>query len=129
MSVSGKKVIVIEDDPVSRDLLKLALEAEGYTVVVSSDGVNLDKIIKLDLPDAIILDVMLPWIDGYELCRSIKNNIEIADIPTIFISAKAAPGDIERGYACGADAYFTKPLDLSVLAEKIDELIAARSYN
>jgi DNA-binding response OmpR family regulator len=129
MVATAKKVLIVEDDPVVRDLLKLSLESEGYVVLVAPNGIKLMSMISVDHPDALILDIMLPWIDGYELCRTIKSRAELSSIPIIFISAKASRQDIDRGYACGADAYFTKPLELADLSSKIDELISARSFS
>ena len=77
----------------------------------------------VDRPDLILLDVMMSWIDGFELCRSIKKNEEFRDIPVIFISARKTPEDHQKGIAAGAADYFAKPVDIEKLIERIHELV------
>ena len=108
-------------------MLQVALEAEGFEVSLAANGLRLISSLHVDKPDLILLDVMMSWIDGFELCRAIKQNEEFKHIPVIFISAKKMPDDIRRGMEVGAVDYFTKPLDLTGLVRRINEVIASRS--
>src|SRR5215831_5346618 len=117
----GRRVAVVDDDRDIRDALRGALTDEGYDVTVVPNGLRLLSALQVDKPDLIVLDVMMSWIDGFELCRAIKRNPEFRDIPVVFISGKTAPADIERGMAAGAVDYFPKPLDIERLLGRVEE--------
>ena len=106
-------------------MLQVALEVEGYDVGMAANGLRLISSLHVDRPDLILLDVMMSWIDGFELCSSIKQNEEFSQIPVIFISGKKMPDDIHRGEEVGAIDYFTKPLDLDTLIERIRDIVGA----
>src|SRR5438045_9089166 len=116
-----KKIIIVDDDRETREMLKMALELEGYEVSQAANGLRLISTLHVDRPDLILLDVMMSWIDGFELCRAIKQNPEFRDIPIVFMSGKTAPADVERGMACGAADYFPKPLDVEPLIARARE--------
>jgi DNA-binding response OmpR family regulator len=118
----ANKVIIVDDDRVTRELLKESLEARGFNVVQAQSGLRLISYLHVDRPDVILLDVMMSWIDGFELCRAIKRNPEFRDIPVCFISGRSDPSDVQEGLACGAAAYFVKPIDTDELLEKVKEL-------
>lgn len=118
-----KKVIIVDDDKPTRDMLQTALELAGYETKLAANGLRLISTLHIDRPDIILLDVMMSWIDGFELAKSIKKNDEFSDIPLIFISGKKSDADIQKGLACGAAAYFTKPLDMDQLLTKIESLV------
>src|SRR5438552_9873370 len=117
-----KKIIIVDDDRETREMLKMALELEGYEVTQAANGLRLISTLHVDRPDLILLDVMMSWIDGFELCRAIKRNPEFRDIPVCFISGRADPHDVSEGMACGAAAYFVKPIDTDELLSKCAEL-------
>jgi DNA-binding response OmpR family regulator len=119
------KVVIVDDDRDTREMLKLALELEGYDVEQAANGLRLISSLHVDRPDLILLDVMMSWIDGFELCRSIKKNDEYHDIPVIFISARKANEDIQTGLSAGATDYFTKPIDMDRLLSRIREILTA----
>jgi DNA-binding response OmpR family regulator len=118
-----KKIIIVDDDRETREMLKMALELEGYEVAQAANGLRLISTLHVDRPDLILLDVMMSWIDGFELCRAVKKNDEFRDIPVIFISAKKTAQDIRTGLAAGAADYFSKPIDMERLLAKIASLI------
>lgn len=118
------KVIIVDDDRDTREMLQVALEVEGYEVGLAANGLRLIGLLHVDQPDLILLDVMMSWIDGFELCRSLKSNPEFEHIPVIFISGKKMPDDIRRGLEIGAVDYFTKPLDLDALLSRIRAIVA-----
>jgi DNA-binding response OmpR family regulator len=118
-----KKIIIVDDDRETREMLKMALELEGYEVSQAANGLRLISTLHVDRPDLILLDVMMSWIDGFELCRAVKKNDEFRDIPVIFISAKKTANDIRTGLAAGASDYFSKPIDMERLLARITQLI------
>jgi DNA-binding response OmpR family regulator len=122
------KVIIVDDDRDTRELLQAALESRGFQVSQAQSGLRLISHLHVDRPDVILLDVMMSWIDGFELCRAIKRNPDFRDIPVCFISGRTDPADVHAGMDCGADAYFVKPIDTDALIEKVGNLAArARS--
>ncbi len=119
----GRRVAVVDDDRDIRDGLRSALTDEGYEVTVVPNGLRLLSALQVDRPDLIVLDVMMSWIDGFELCSALKRNAEYKNIPVLFISAKNSPEDIEHGLECGAVDFLTKPFELPELLGKIEQII------
>ena len=126
MATPGKrKIIIVDDDRETREMLKMALELEGYEVSQAANGLRLISTLHVDRPDAVLLDVVMSWINGFELCRAVKKNEEFKDIPVIFISARKTQKDIDAGLAAGAVDYFSKPIDMERLLARLEQLIAA----
>jgi DNA-binding response OmpR family regulator len=121
------KVIIVDDDRDTREMLTLALELEDFEVSQAANGLRLISAMHVDRPDVILLDVMMSWIDGFELCRAIKKNPSFQDIPVIFISARKSVDDERCGIEAGAIEYFTKPLDMDRLIARMREILAARA--
>jgi DNA-binding response OmpR family regulator len=119
----ARKVAVVDDDREVRDAIRESLARSGYDVKVAANGLRLVSALHVDRPDIILLDVMMSWIDGFELCRAIKANPEFRDIPVVFMSGKTAPADMERGLSCGAVDYFPKPLDMERLISRVREIV------
>jgi DNA-binding response OmpR family regulator len=119
----GKRVLVVDDDRVIQQLLEVNLELEGYEVVATAaDGREaLDKIAELK-PDLVILDIMMPKMDGLEVCRRLRADPALAKIPVILLSARAQDMDIREGLDIGAAAYLTKPFDPVELLEVVGRL-------
>ncbi len=117
------RIIIVDDDRDTRELLALALEAEGFEVESVANGLRLISSLQLRRPHVILLDVNMSWIDGFELCRAVKKNEQFRDIPVIFISGRGEPEDRRRGREAGAADYFVKPLDLNALIQRLRELI------
>jgi DNA-binding response OmpR family regulator len=124
-----KKVIIVDDDRETREMLKMALELEGHSVSLAGNGLRLISTLHVDRPDLILLDVVMSWIDGVELCRAVKKNQEFRDIPVMFISAKKTPADVRAGLAAGAIDYFVKPIDMERLLARIAALFSAPPPN
>jgi len=127
MRAMGRRVAVVDDDRDIRDALRGALTDEGYDVTVVPNGLRLLSALKVDKPDLIVLDVMMSWIDGFELCKAIKRNHDYQQIPVMFISAKGSQEDIQHGMQCGAVDYVTKPFDLPTLLAKIEKIVGPPS--
>jgi DNA-binding response OmpR family regulator len=104
-----KKILVIDDDPDILELLEYNLKKEGYSVVTAPSGLNAMWGLEEDeRPDVILLDLMMPTLDGYELCRYLKSSDDFKDIPVLIVSAKGSREDIEKGFSLGADRYLPK---------------------
>ena len=118
-----KRILLIEDEADMVYALTLQLEAVHYEVLSAADGqVGLDMARK-EKPDLIILDLMLPRMDGYKICKTLKSNPHMAELKICFISAKTKPEDVRKGMECGADDYFTKPFSNSQLIAKVRDLV------
>ena len=119
----SKKIVIVDDDRETREMLRTAFELEGFEVLTATNGLRLISTLYVDKPDMVLLDVVMSWIDGFELCRSIKKNEEFKDIPVVFISARKADEDLATGMGCGAADYFTKPLEMDRLISRVRELL------
>jgi DNA-binding response OmpR family regulator len=117
------KILVSEDNPDIRKILVMRLEINGYDVIQAQDGEEALDRIKKDSPDLVILDLMMPKISGFEVCRMIKFDEKYKDIPIIVLSALDQQADREQAIENGADAYFIKPFDLDLLLNKIQSLL------
>jgi|GEM_PF-1403319 response regulator RpfG family c-di-GMP phosphodiesterase len=116
-------VVVVEDDPASADVLQRRLQANGMKVAVGRDGGQGLALVREIIPDLVLLDVMLPDTDGYDVCLRIKSDGAIAHIPVIFLSARGEVVDKVRGLSCGAADYVTKPWNAAELLARIDAVL------
>ena len=123
--MSGATVLVVDDDPVIQGLLRVNFEMEGYEVIVAGDGVEGLERARSERPAVVILDVMMPRMDGLEVARQLKGDPATAPIPIVLLSAKAQQIDVRAGDAAGADVYVTKPFDPLDLLRRVEALIAA----
>lgn len=116
------RILVVEDEPNMRELVQARLEHAGYTVEVAPDGFQGLTKSRTFHPDLVILDLMLPKLDGYTICRMIKSRIA-EPVPVILFTARTGPDDARRGLDMGADAYVNKPFEQSELMSKIEKLL------
>jgi len=123
MTEAKKKVLVCDDDPAILRVLEVNLEIEGYEVFTAHDGQQAVDIATAEHPDLVVLDIMMPRLDGYQACEKIKENEATAEIPVIFLSARAQLSDIERGRSFGVSEYLTKPFDPMELLDVVARLI------
>jgi len=114
--MAGKKVLVVDDDVKTVELVKLYLERGGYEVLTAYDGIEALRLARESCPDLIVLDLMLPDIDGLEVCRSIRHE---SDVPIIMLTARTTDQDKLTGLGLGADDYVTKPFSPKVLAARV----------
>jgi twitching motility two-component system response regulator PilH len=117
------KILIVEDSNTDRALIKKILEKRNYNIIESDHGNEVDQIIRDNSPDLILLDIVLPEISGYEICRNIKKNEYSKSIPVILISVKDKSSDIFWGKKQGADEYLTKPIEPNVLLEIVDKYL------
>ena len=120
--MAKNKILLVEDDSYLVKAITIRLEANDFEVVAAIDGEEGLAKARSEKPDLIILDIMLPKMSGFDICRKLKIDKLYRDIPIIMLTAKFQPSDIEFGKEMGADAYITKPFDSQVLLAKIEEL-------
>ena len=116
-------LLVIEDDETIRRAIKKIFEDEGHRVITAADGTQLSGVLDDSPIDLIILDVGLPWVNGFELAKLMKENSDLKDIPLIFVSARTSELDIKRGFDVGADDYIKKPFDIDKLKKSVGTLL------
>lgn len=121
--MSLKRTLIVDDEEGIVKVVKMYLEHHGYEVITAGDGQEGLERAKADKPDVIVLDLMLPRMDGYKVCGLLKRDARYAKIPVILFTAKAQEKDMKLGEEVGADAYITKPFEPEVLLSKIKELI------
>jgi DNA-binding response OmpR family regulator len=118
-----KEILIVDDEPSIVVPIQFLMEQQGYRVLVAENGEDaLDAIYKYK-PDLILLDIMLPRIDGYEVCEIVRLNPEYRGIKIIFLTAKGREVEIAKGLSLGADAYITKPFSNTELVAKVKELL------
>ena len=113
------KIVVLEDEAEYANMLRLRLEAAGYTVRVANDPKTGLEVIEGMRPDLVLMDINMPGMTGFETCKILKNNSELADIPVIFLTARIATDDVLEGFDVGGVDYLTKPVDAKVLLARV----------
>lgn len=121
--MSGGRVLVVEDDFDISSMLQLYFKTQGYEVYVAPRGGVALEMTRQNLPNVIVLDIMLPDIDGYEVCRQLRTNLRTSHIPIIFLTQKDERNDKIQGLELGADDYITKPFDLEELRLRVRNTI------
>ena len=111
MAESKSTILIVDDEPFGRDTLESILEPEGYTLVMAENGYQaIEKAIAIQ-PDVILLDVMMPGMNGFEVCRRIRNEKQLAEIPILFLTALDDRQSLLNGLEAGADEFISKPFD------------------
>jgi len=114
-----KKILVVDDEVDLVETIRFPLESEGFTVLVSYNGEDALNQARKENPDLILLDIMLPKLDGYKVCRLLKFDERYRNIPILMLTAKTQEKDKTIGLETGADEYITKPFDIDELLEKV----------
>ena len=117
-----KRILIVDDSPLVREMNKAQLEEAGYEVLTAGDGQEGLDLARKESLDAILLDLMLPKLDGYKVCRMLKFDKAYENIPVIIFSAKESDADKKLAQQSGADAYMVKPLDLELFTQTIQRL-------
>jgi DNA-binding response OmpR family regulator len=120
------RVLVVDDDPAIRKFIRANLEARGYQVFLAADGEDGINIIEAELPDLVLLDIMMPKVDGLEVCRRVRT---WSDIPIIVLSAREGEMDKVKCLDCGADDYLTKPFSLRELLARVKAVLRRTHEN
>lgn len=106
-----RKILAVDDEKHIVRLVQVNLERQGYTVVTANDGKEALQKVEEEHPDLVVLDVMMPYMDGFEVLQTLRRNPETANIPVIMLTAKAQDADVFRGWTSGVDCYLTKPFN------------------
>lgn len=118
-----KRVLIVDDDPDALSELSSAFSAEGFEVDLASSGFEAGRKVYACKPDLILLDFLMPGMDGFEVCSVLKSDKETASIPIIAVTALNGKGEVERIKKCGVRLYFSKPLDLTRLLKTVKDIL------
>jgi DNA-binding response OmpR family regulator len=122
----AKRILVAEDDPITRRFVASLLEERGYEVLVAEDGEHAVAIASAARPDLIVSDLVMPYRDGYEVLRAIRNDENLSRIPVLILSMRDKEEDIVRGFEQGADEYVVKPFNARELVARVRRLLEPR---
>jgi DNA-binding response OmpR family regulator len=118
-----KKILVVDDDPYILMSLEFLMKKNGFEVMVARNGTEALEIVEKQVPDIVLLDIMMPDVDGYAICKHIKSSKKLKEAKVVFMSAKSKETDIQKGYDLGASLYVTKPFSTRQLLKQVQELI------
>ena len=118
-----KKIIIVDDEPDVVVALQFLMEQQGYNVIIAERGEDALDLIYRYMPDLVLLDIMLPGIDGYEVCEIVRLNSDYRDVKIVFLTAKGSEVEIAQGLALGADEYITKPFSNAELVALVKKLL------
>ena len=124
--MAGKKILVVDDSPMELKLITAPLRAQNYEIITATDGKEALSIALAEKPDLIVLDVVMPRMDGFQACRKIKASPELQHIPVIMLTSKTLKADEFWGKKQGAAAYLTKPFEDSVLVDAVAQNLGER---
>jgi DNA-binding response OmpR family regulator len=117
------KLLIIDDEPLTVDMLSTFLEMSGYICAKAYNGTDGLTLLQVEKPDILIVDLMMPDIEGFEVCQRVRAQVEYATVPIMIISARTDRESIDRAMAAGANAYLTKPPDLKLMLNEIKRLM------
>ena len=120
----NKKILIVDDEPNIVMALEYAFKKKDFEVFIARDGSEALQILKTDVPDVVLLDIMMPNVDGYQTLNFIKDQVSLKDTKVVFLTAKNKASDIEKGLKLGADKYLTKPFSIKKIVSEINELMA-----
>ncbi len=118
-----KRILLVDDEPELLEMVKMRLEANNFAVITASDGQSALGIVRRARPDMVILDIMLPRLDGFKVCRLFKFDAKYRSIPVILLTARVRESDRKTALEVGADVFITKPFEPQVLLENIHKLL------
>ncbi|MFB0546984.1 MAG: response regulator transcription factor, partial [Anaerolineae bacterium] len=121
--MSKGRILVVEDDLDISNMLRIYFDSQGYEVLVAARGGEALDLCRRKLPEAVVLDINLPDIDGYEVCKQLRNNLRTSHIPIIFLTQKDERSDRITGLELGADDYITKPFDIEELKLRVQNAL------
>ena len=118
-STEKKKILIVDDEHLTTELAKVILEKNGFSVIIAEDGETALSLAQQENPDLILLDAILPTMDGFSVCKKLKESKKLRNAPILMLTAKGSSSDIERGRAAGADEYIIKPFSGKALVATI----------
>ena len=119
----AKRILVVEDEPRILAIVQERLEVSGHEVITATDGVQALEVARREKPDLIVLDLMLPRKDGYDVCVELKNDPVYSPIPILMLTSKSQDKEINKGLACGAEGYMLKPFDSKAFVARVAQLL------
>ena len=119
-----KKILIVDDEPNIVMSLEYAFKKKDFEVFIARDGTEALEIAEKERPDLVLLDIMMPEMDGYETLKQVRGNKELMHTEVVFLSAKSKEKDIEKGLKMGADSYLTKPFSIKKIISDIEGLLA-----
>lgn len=125
--VTGSRILIVDDEPDLLELVRYNLVKAGYGVVMAKSGEEALVRLSTERPDLVVLDLLLPGVDGLEVCRTLKHNPQTAAVPVLMLTAKSEEADIVTGFELGADDYLTKPFSPRVLLARVKALLRGKS--
>lgn len=120
-------ILVIEDDETMRAAMKKIFESDGYVVKLAADGTELSSVLDNVSPDLILLDIGLPWLNGFELGQMMKEHQDLKKIPLVFVSGKTSEEDIKKAFEIGAEDFIKKPFEVEKLKKTVQTLLKIRN--
>ena len=123
------RILIVDDTPANVEILQMRLAAHGYEILTAGDGEEALEIIGDQRPDLILLDIMMPKIDGIEVCRRVKADDALPFIPIILVTSKADPKDIVAGLEAGAEEYLTKPVEHTALVARVKSMLRIKELH
>lgn len=121
--MEAHKILIVDDDPYILMSLEFLMKKNGYDVMIARNGTEALDLLNKQVPALVLLDIMMPDVDGYEICRRIKKTEKLKSVKVVFMSAKTKEADIQKGYDLGASLYITKPFSTRELVKQIHELV------
>lgn len=119
----SKKIVIVDDEPNIVMTLEYGFKKKGYTVFIARDGQEAYETISREIPDAVILDIMMPKVDGFQTLEKIKSTPELGNCKVLFLTAKTKDSDIQKGLNLGADKYLTKPFSVKQVITEVESLL------
>ncbi|MEN0050088.1 MAG: response regulator [Bacteroidota bacterium] len=123
LDIKTKRILLVDDEPNILIPIEFLMKQEGYIVEKAHDGHSALQQMKINSPDVVILDVMMPGMNGFEVAKAIRDNQQYSDTQIIFLTAKGTSQDKTKGYSSGGEIYITKPFDNDDLVSKVNELV------
>jgi CheY-like chemotaxis protein len=121
--MESKTVLIVDDEMSNTQLFGMMLELEGYRPLAASDAPTALEVLRQQTPDVMIVDVMLPGASGLDLCRMVRNELGLVDLPIVIVSAKSQLADVQAGVAAGATVYLTKPVTKAELLGAVRQAV------
>jgi DNA-binding response OmpR family regulator len=123
------RILIVDDTPANVEILEMRLAANGYEILTAGDGEEALEVIEKQEPDLILLDIMMPRIDGIEVCRRVKANDALPFIPIVLVTSKADPKDVVAGLEAGAEEYLTKPVEHTALVARVKSMLRIKELH
>jgi DNA-binding response OmpR family regulator len=129
IKITGTKVLVVDDEPEITDIVEAFLTEAGYAVAVENQPNEAVKRAQEFLPDVILLDIMMPGVDGYDICQSIKKQPDLGHVPIIFLTGKDRADDMGRSFKVGGDMFIKKPFSCERLLEIVNIVVMSTAHH